>query len=101
VKSKKIGVVDSGVSNISSVVFCLKRLNYLTKIAQKPESLDDSDVILLPGVGSFPSAMANLKKNNFDLYLKNAALNQRKIIGICLGMQLLTSSSTEGGNHEI
>jgi glutamine amidotransferase len=56
-----------------------------------------TDVVLLPGVGAFPSAMQALHARGLATWLQARAREQKPIIGICLGMQLLASSSSEHG----
>ena len=58
--------------------------------------LQTCDLTLLPGVGAFPNAIKNLRKRGLDEYLAEEAINDRPILGICLGMQLLATCSYEG-----
>ena len=62
--------------------------------------LEQSDVIVLPGVGSFAYAMDKLKKSKLDKFIVRESKKNKPIIGICLGMQLLTNCSEENGNHK-
>ena len=66
-------------------------------ISADPEVVSKSDCIILPGVGSFKEAMETLKSSNLDEALIFARNKGSKILGICLGMQLLGKSSTEEG----
>ena len=93
-----IGIVDYGLSNISSVLNAVKRLNYNCKIIDDPKKLNNVDKIILPGVGSFKKATINLKKLNLFESLKDFILIKKKpFLGICLGMQLLYDHSSEDG----
>ena len=92
-----VGIVDYGVGNHTSVLRCLRHLGFRTRISSQPDQLDQADVLLLPGVGAFPNAMKRLHHTGLVCYLQSAAQHGRPIIGICLGMQLLSESSTELG----
>jgi imidazole glycerol-phosphate synthase subunit HisH len=90
-----IGVVDYGVGNHASVIHSLRDIGFRVRVSDQPEVLDAADVLLLPGVGAFPSAMKALHQRGLVNYLQQQARKQRSIVGICLGMQLLTSGSYE------
>jgi len=92
-----VGVVDYGVGNHTSVLRCVRRLGFRARISSQPDQLDQADVLLLPGVGAFPTAMERLHATGLVGYLQRAAQLGRPLIGICLGMQLLAESSTELG----
>lgn len=98
IKQKKIVVVDYGKGNLWSVVSALDFLGANPSISSNPEDVVKADAILLPGVGSFRSAMQTLTNKKLDEAIKEAVeIKQRKILGICLGFQMLAESSTEGG----
>ena len=93
----KITIVDYGMGNINSIIGALKYLK-IDEIIVSNSLLDiaSADKLILPGVGSFPTAMNNIKKLNIDTYLRDSVLVDKKpILGICLGMQLMADSSTE------
>jgi len=92
-----VGIVDYGVGNHNSVLRSLRQLGFRTRISPQPDQLDQADVLLLPGVGAFPTAMEQLHATGLVGYLQRAAQLGRPLIGICLGMQLLGESSTEHG----
>lgn len=92
---RTIGIVDYGAGNLSSVWRALHRLDYRCRVSSDPEVLNDTDLLLLPGVGAFPAAMAKLHKHGMVDYLQDAARGGRPILGICLGMQLLADTSSE------
>ena len=95
-KFMEIGIVDYGTGNVSSLLSMIKTLNYSYKFTKDIKILNKSDVILLPGVGSFNSAINQLLKDDLFENIKSF-YGSKKIIGICLGMQLLAESSTENG----
>lgn len=90
-----IGIVDYGVGNLASIQHSLHALGYRCRTSSEPDTLDQTDALLLPGVGAFPHAMASLHARNLDQYITNQAREGKPVIGICLGMQLLADSSTE------
>ncbi|TYQ28933.1 imidazole glycerol phosphate synthase subunit HisH [Pseudanabaena sp. UWO311] len=90
-----IGIVDYGMGNHASVMHSLKNLGFKVRVSADPQALDSTDVLILPGVGAFPSAMQALHDRGLESYLQQQAEKQRPIIGICLGMQLLTTASYE------
>lgn len=96
--SERITIVDYGIGNLWSVRSALSYLNCDSKIVDSPEEVAKSDALLLPGVGSFRKAMEALRSSGMDEAVLEA-VNQRgsKILGICLGMQLLAQRSTEDG----
>ena len=97
----KIVIVDYGMGNIKSLVSTLKYLGVEDVVLSSDfEILNSADKIILPGVGSFGKAIAQIKQKNIDKYLNEIVLDNKKpLLGICLGMQLLGISSTEDGNN--
>jgi glutamine amidotransferase len=95
--SAKIVIVDYGMGNLNSVKRVLSRLKIDVSISAHPEDIAAADKIILPGVGHFSQAMANLHTLKLLAPLNNAVLVDRKpILGICLGMQLMAKKSEEG-----
>lgn len=92
-----IGVVDYGIGNHASVIHSLRELNYRVRVSSDAKILDATDILILPGVGAFPTAIHALHRRDFVEYLREKARAQHPIVGICLGMQLLTSASHEHG----
>lgn len=91
-----IGVIDYGMGNIRSLVNGLMHLGYKTKIVSASNEFNSVDIVILPGVGAFPNAMNKLKDLNLESAIIDLANSgEKKIIGICLGMQLLFSQSHE------
>ena len=89
------GVVDYGASNLASVARSLSGLGYRCRVSRDPETLATADVIVLPGVGAFPSAMEALHRLGLVELIQAQARRGQPIVGICLGMQLLAHSSSE------
>ena len=95
---KNIFIINYGMGNLRSVENAIKKLNYDCKIINDPNELDNSDKIILPGVGSFRAAVDLLDKGGWIKKIKFNVLEIKKLIfGICLGMQLLGDVSEENG----
>ena len=100
IKSQEVIIIDYGMGNILSVVNALNFLGYRTLVTDNVKSIAKSKHIILPGVGNFKEAMNILVKKNIDLAIKENIKNQNgKILGICLGMQLLAKTGHEGGGE--
>jgi imidazole glycerol-phosphate synthase subunit HisH len=92
-----ITVVDYGMGNLGSIGNMLKRLGVPSETTADPARLARASKILLPGVGAFDSAMLRIEASGLRTVLHRKALEERvPILGICLGMQLLTRGSEEG-----
>jgi len=91
-----IAVVDYGAGNLKSVTKAFEYLGYETKITDSPLELERADGIILPGVGAFPRCMEMLRNRGLADQVKSEA-ERKPLLGICLGMQMLLSSSTEMG----
>ena len=90
-----IKLINFPFCNVSSVVRCLEKISTNVSVLSSPSPISSSDIILLPGVGTFAEGMSFLSENNYVEALKNHAFSGGKIIGICLGMQLLLENSDE------
>lgn len=92
---RTVCIVDYHMGNHASVVHSLRELNYRVRVSNDQAVLNEADVLVLPGVGAFPSGMKALHSLNLVSYLQEQARLQRPIIGFCLGMQLLADASYE------
>ena len=90
-----ITVIDYGINNIQSVIQAFNFIGVETVVADNSSLLKNATHIVLPGVGAFPEGMKKLKKLGLDKMIKNKAMQKSKILGICLGMQMLFSKSYE------
>jgi imidazole glycerol-phosphate synthase subunit HisH len=98
-RSMSIAIVDHGLSNINSIVNMLKYLNYYPKIAASPKELTGVSKIILPGVGAARAVWENMEKRGFIDSLREVVEIQKKpVLGICVGMQLMTNGSDEGNS---
>lgn len=91
-----IGIVDTGRGNMLSVCNAFAYLGAQARICQHPEDLEDVDRVVLPGVGAFADGMAALVRRDIPQALERVRTAGRPILGVCLGMQLLTRRSEEG-----
>lgn len=93
-----IAVIDYGMGNIASILNMFKRIGNREVMLTKDISLiAKADKILLPGVGAFDNGMKNLQQSGLIPILnKKAQEDKIPVLGICLGMQLLTRGSEEG-----
>lgn len=97
---KKISIVDYGCGNLLSISRALKKIGYKSEITNKKDLILESDFLILPGVGAFGNAMELLKQNDLINVLNEYVLNKKKrLLGICLGMQILFSKSYEMGDY--
>lgn len=95
---KTVTVIDYGMGNICSVVNAFEYLGCEVMVTSDPDQVAGADILILPGVGSFRKAMASLCERELDRALSHAVMNRGcKILGICLGMQLLGVSGFEDG----
>lgn len=95
----KIVIVDYGMGNIRSIISALNfiGINHV-ELSSEYNVLNSADRLILPGVGSFHKAMDQIVTKNLDKILEEIVLvNNKPLLGICLGMQLLGMSSTEDG----
>lgn len=88
-----IALIKYRAGNLSSVQNALNRLGAEYFLADSPAQLDEADGVIFPGVGHAGSAMESLKENGLDAWLKETT---KPVLGICVGMQLLFETSTEG-----
>lgn len=92
-----IAIIDYGMGNLGSIQNMLKRIGAESIIASDPDIVGKARKILLPGVGAFDNAMERINKSGLREALDRKAMVERvPVLGICLGMQLLTRSSEEG-----
>ena len=97
----RIVIVDYDVGNTRSVWNAISALGYRKlRVSSAEQDIATADALVLPGVGAFDACAANLRRYGLDAILNEAVLVKRKpILGICVGMQLMATSSEENGLH--
>ena len=97
----KVLIVDYGVGNHQSVVNALKFLGYDFLVSGKKDDILKASSYILPGVGAFGEAMKNLHKLDIiNLLSEQVLLKKKPILGICLGLQILSEYSVENGYND-
>jgi len=92
-----VTIIDYQVGNYFSLTNALNKCEIKFKVSNNINDIENSESLILPGVGSFKTGMKNLNKLNLIEPIKNHFIKKKKILGICLGMQLLLDESEEFG----
>lgn len=95
-----VSIVDYGVGNLLSVARAFQYFDASVNLVSTPEEIMSADRLVLPGVGAFEDGMKGLTTLNFIEPIKQFARSGKPFLGICLGMQMMLSKSTEFGQHE-
>lgn len=95
-----IAVIDYGVGNLFSLTSSLRAIGAECVVTGDPDVIKQADKILLPGVGAFEDAKKKLSESGLDELIISEVKAGKKILGICLGMQMLFERSFEYGEHE-
>lgn len=95
-----IGIIDYEMGNLRSVEKALEWINTPVKIITSSRDLNACDGAILPGVGAFRDAIAELNRQDFVSPLRDFIAKGKPLLGICLGQQLLFERSFEGGEYE-
>jgi len=92
-----IVIVDYGLGNLGSILNMLRYLNIEATISDNSSIINNAKKLILPGVGSFDNGIKNLKNSGiYDVLMQQVLVEKKPILGICLGMQLMTMNSEEG-----
>ena len=88
-------VIDYDAGNTANVLRALEKIGVRAELSADPEKILSATGLILPGVGAYPAAMAELKKRGLVSAIKEAVANGIPLLGICLGMQILTGKGLE------
>jgi imidazole glycerol-phosphate synthase subunit HisH len=90
-------IIDYGMGNIGSLRNMLRRIGVAAEVSSDVASIARARKLLLPGVGAFDAAMRRIRETGLaDIIRHRALIDRIPVLGICLGMQLLTNGSDEG-----
>ena len=95
-----IAVVDYGAGNLRSVTNALVKLGYQPKVTSEPDVVLKATAVIFPGVGAAADAVDNLRRSGMDEAIKEVIRNGKPFFAVCVGMQVLLSSTEEGGWNE-
>lgn len=93
----RIVIIDYGLGNPASIKNMIKKVGGSSEISADLSVIEKADKLIIPGVGAFAKGMENLKSSGIkDVLDKKALKDKVPVLGVCLGMQLLTNHSEEG-----
>jgi glutamine amidotransferase len=95
-----IAIIDYQMGNLRSVQKGFERVGHAAAITSDPSTIAKAKKLVLPGVGAFADAIAELKRRELVEPIKDAIAASKPFLGICLGLQLLFDRSYEDGTHE-
>ncbi len=93
-------IVDYGMGNLRSVQKAFERVGVPAEVSADPNRVAEAEKIVLPGVGAFGDGIRRLREGGLDAPILEHVRAGKPYLGICLGLQLLFSTSTEEGTHE-
>lgn len=95
-----IAIVDYGMANLRSVQKAFERVGHAAEITSSAEVIAQCDRLVVPGVGAFRDAIGRLRETRLDQPILKVIESGKPTLGICLGLQLLFTSSEEDGLHQ-
>lgn len=99
-RAPRVQIIDYKLGNLFSVQQACRQFGLEAFVSDSPESLEDADGLILPGVGAFGNAMENLRDLKLLEPLQAVVRQGKPLFGVCLGMQLLFEESEEFGHHK-
>lgn len=95
IQQKNIVIIDYGLGNLFSLQKAFEHLGLAVKISEEPEDLLKAEALILPGVGAYPAGMRGITIRGLNSPIKKAVAMNKPVLGICLGMQLLSTIGLE------
>jgi len=95
-----IAIIDYGMGNLRSVQKAFEKVGHSATVTNDPAQVRSASKVVLPGVGAFEDAIAELRRQELVDPILEAIHSGRPFLGICLGLQLLFDVSYENGRHE-
>jgi glutamine amidotransferase len=95
-----IAIIDYGMGNLRSVQKALEAVGAAAEVTSDPARVRRASKVILPGVGAFADAVAELRRTGLDEAFREAVAAGKPCLGVCLGLQLLFGISEEDGRHE-
>ena len=95
-----IAIIDYGIGNLGSVKNALDYLGFDNVITSDKDVILNADKVILPGVGAFSDAINTFRERGFEEILNKVIENNKPVLGICVGMQMLFEYSYEYGKHK-
>lgn len=95
-----VTVVRTGVANTASVRAALERCGTRVEVSHEPARLEEAQLLVLPGVGSFGAGIARLRSTGAAEVIVRRVRDDRPVLGVCLGMQLLCAGSDEAPGED-
>lgn len=94
-----ITIIDYQMGNLRSVQKAFEFVGAEAKVSSAPEEIATAEKLVLPGVGAFRDAIAELRRRDLESPIRDFVDSGRPLLGICLGLQLLFETGYEGGTH--
>ncbi|HEY2881030.1 MAG TPA: imidazole glycerol phosphate synthase subunit HisH [Pirellulales bacterium] len=96
----KIAIIDYQMGNLRSVQKALEKVGHPAVITSNPAEVASANKVVLPGVGAFEDAIAELRRRDLVGAIKDTIAADKPFLGICLGLQMLFDVGYENGTHE-
>ena len=100
IRTPTVAIVDFGLGNLYSVLRACERVGLAARITSSHRDVLAADGVILPGAGAFGDAMSNLRRLDLVGPLREIHNRESPLIGICLGLQLMMTGSSEFGDHQ-
>ncbi len=95
-----IAIIDYGMGNLRSVQKALEAVGHEATVVSDPDQIHRASRVILPGVGAFADAIAELRRTGLGEAFREAVKAGKPCLGVCLGLQLLFDVSEEDGEHQ-